>query len=44
MLGELAGAAPVVVDGAGHEVYLSDPTVLTALVGASQPDGARSGT
>lgn len=32
-LGELSGRAPVVLDGADHEVYLADPSVLTALVG-----------
>jgi pimeloyl-ACP methyl ester carboxylesterase len=32
-LAELSGRAPVVVHGADHEVYLADPSVLTALVG-----------
>jgi pimeloyl-ACP methyl ester carboxylesterase len=33
VLGELAGIEPEIVAGAGHEVYLSDPAVLAALVG-----------
>ncbi|MEJ3655159.1 alpha/beta hydrolase [Actinomycetes bacterium KLBMP 9759] len=36
-LAELTGRAPVIVDGAEHEVYLSDPRVLTALVGPPGP-------
>jgi pimeloyl-ACP methyl ester carboxylesterase len=35
-LGELTGVAPVIVDGADHEVYLSDPAVLAQLVGPPQ--------
>jgi pimeloyl-ACP methyl ester carboxylesterase len=33
VLGKLAGVEPEIVAGAGHEVYLTDPPVLTALVG-----------
>jgi pimeloyl-ACP methyl ester carboxylesterase len=33
VLGELSGRAPAIIDGADHEVYLTDPAVLTALVG-----------
>ena len=37
VLGKLAGVEPEIVEGAGHEVYLTDPAVLAALVG---PAGA----
>jgi pimeloyl-ACP methyl ester carboxylesterase len=36
VLGELAGTAPEIVEGAEHEIYLSDPAVLTALVGPAR--------
>jgi pimeloyl-ACP methyl ester carboxylesterase len=36
VLGELTGSAPEVVEGVGHEVYLSDPAVLTGLVAAAR--------
>jgi hypothetical protein len=31
-LGELSGRDPVLVAGASHEVYMTDPAALTALV------------
>jgi pimeloyl-ACP methyl ester carboxylesterase len=40
VLGKLAGVEPVIVEGARHEVYLTDPAVLTALTALVGRTGA----